>query len=63
MVGGVAAGVDFAEVLDAHFGVDGGGFEFFVAEELLDDADVRLAFERVGGAGDGSRRGSRCGLV
>lgn len=24
-LGGVAAGVDFAEVLDAHFGVNGGG--------------------------------------
>jgi hypothetical protein len=50
LVGGVAAGVDFAEVLDADLGVDGGGFEFFVAEELLDDADVGPAFEQVGGA-------------
>ena len=46
----MAAGVDFAEVLDAELGVDGGGFEFFVAEELLDDTDVGPAFEQVGGA-------------
>ena len=50
LVGGVAAGVDFAEVLDADLGVNGGGFEFFVAEELLDDADVGPAFEQMGGA-------------
>ena len=42
--------MDFAKVLDADFGVNGGGFELFVAEELLDDADVGPAFEHVGGA-------------
>lgn len=39
------------EFLDAHVGVDGGGFELGVSEELLDVADVRAAFEHVRGAG------------
>lgn len=42
--------MDFAQLLDAHFGVDGGGFELFVAEELLDEADVRSAVQEVAGA-------------
>ena len=36
--------VDFAEVFDRDFGVDGGGVEAFVAEELLDEADVGSIF-------------------
>jgi len=31
-------------LLDAHLGVDAGGFELFVAEALLDEADVGSAF-------------------
>ena len=43
--------VDEFEQLDAYLGVDGGGFEFFVTEELLDEADVGSAYKHVGGAG------------
>ena len=43
--------MDFLKLLDRDFGVNGGRFEFFVAEELLDEADVRTAFEQVRGAG------------
>lgn len=32
--------VDGFELLDAHLGVNGRGFELFVAEKLLDEADV-----------------------
>jgi len=39
------------ELCDTHLGVDAGGFELFVAEELLDKANIRSAFEHVGGAG------------
>ena len=42
--------VDLLELLDAHLGVNLGGGEFGVAEELLDEADVGSAFEHVGGA-------------
>ena len=42
-------GVDFAELVDAHFGVDGGGFELFVAEQLLDEADVGSVVVHLGG--------------
>ena len=38
------------ELFDADFGVDGGGFELFVTEKLLDVADVGSAFEHVRGA-------------
>ena len=43
--------MDCFELLDAHLRVDAGGFELFVAEELLDEADVGSAFEHVGCAG------------
>ena len=39
------------ELLDADLGVNGGGFELLVAEELLDEPDVGPAFQHVGGAG------------
>lgn len=45
------AGVDVLELGDADLGVDGGGVEVFVAEELLDVADVRPGFVEVAGAG------------
>ncbi len=48
--GGVGAGVDGFQLLDARLRVNGGGFELFVAEELLDEADVGPAFEHVRGA-------------
>ena len=47
----MAPAVDGLEFLDADVGVNGGGFELGVSEELLDVADVRAAFEHVGGAG------------
>ena len=50
-LGGVGLAVDGFQLLDAHLGVNGGGFELFVAEELLDEADVGTAFQHVGGAG------------
>ena len=43
--------MDGFELFDADLGVDGGGFELFVAEELLDEPDVGPAFQHVGGAG------------
>lgn len=36
----MAGRVDAAQGLDAHLGVDGGGFEARMAEEFLDVADV-----------------------
>ena len=42
--GGVGFTVDGFQLLDAHLGVNGGGFELFVAEELLDETDVCSAF-------------------
>lgn len=50
LLGGVGFAVDGFQLLDAHVGVDGRGFELFVTQELLDEADVRAAFEHVGGA-------------
>jgi len=47
----MAAGVNFLKLFDAHLGVDGGGVEFLVAEQLLDETDVRAVFQHVGGAG------------
>ena len=44
-------GVDGFELLDADLSVDARGFELFVAEELLDEADVGSAFEHVSRAG------------
>lgn len=43
--------VDGFEPLDADLGGECGGFELFVAKELLDEADVGTAFEYVDGAG------------
>ncbi len=51
MSGGVASGVDGLELEDGDVGVDGGGFEAGVAEQLLDVADVGPVFEHVRGAG------------
>lgn len=47
----MAAGVNFLKLLDADFGVDGRGVEQLVAEQLLDEADVRPGFQHVRGAG------------
>ena len=49
--GGVGLGMNELELADAYAGVDGGGLEVFVAEQLLDVADVGPAFEHVRGAG------------
>ena len=43
--------MDGFELLDAHLGVNARRFELFVAEELLDEADVGSAFKHVGRAG------------
>ena len=43
--------VDFLQLEDAHLGVDRGGVEVLVSEQLLDVADVGSAFEHVGSAG------------
>ena len=43
--------MDRLELLDAHLGVNGGGFELLVTEELLDEADVGTALQHVGRAG------------
>ena len=42
--------VDGFELLDAHMRVDRRCLKLLVAEELLDEADVRPAFEHVRGA-------------
>ena len=47
----MAAGVDFLQLADGDFGVDGGRLQLLVSEQLLDVADVRPAFEHVRGAG------------
>lgn len=44
-------GVDLEELVDGDLGVEGGGVEFGVAEELLDEPDVSPVFEHVSGAG------------
>lgn len=48
---GMAGAVDLLELLDADLGVDLGGGQFGVAEELLDEADVGSVFEHEGGTG------------
>lgn len=40
-------GVDFLELLDAYFGINLGGLKLLMSEQLLDEADVRAAFEHV----------------
>jgi len=42
--------VDLDQLLDADLGVNLRRFELLVAEQLLDEADVRAAFEHVRGA-------------
>jgi hypothetical protein len=41
---GMTGTVDLLELLDAHLGVNLGGGQFGVAEELLDEADVGSVF-------------------
>lgn len=43
--------VDFLQLLDADFGVNLGGFQFGVSQQLLDKTGVGTAFEHVRGAG------------
>ena len=43
--------MDFEELVDGDLGVEGGGVEFGVAEELLNEADIGSVFEHVSGAG------------
>lgn len=49
--GGVVVGVDLLEAFDGEVGVEFGGFELLVAEELLDGAEIGPVVEEVGGAG------------
>ena len=43
--------MDFLQLFDADLGVNGGGVELLMPQQLLDIADVRPAFEHVRGAG------------
>ena len=43
--------MDFLQLFDRDFGVNGGGVQLLVSEQLLDVTDVGPAFEHVGGAG------------
>jgi len=47
----MTAGVDFLQLADGDFGVNGGGLQLLVSEQLLDVTDVRAAFEHLRGAG------------
>ena len=44
-------GVNLLQLLDADLGVNGRGVEFFVSQQLLDEADVRPDLQPVRGAG------------
>ena len=47
----MGSGVDLLEFDDAHLGVERGGVELLMPEQLLDVADVSPVFEHVGSAG------------
>jgi len=47
----MAAGVNFLKLFDADLGVNCRGVEFFMAEQLLDEPDVRPVFQHVRRAG------------
>ena len=47
----MAAGVNLLKLFDADFGVNGRGVELLVAEQLLDEPDVRPVFQHVRRAG------------
>lgn len=47
----MAAAVNFLQLADVDLGVNGRGFQFYMAQELLDVPDVGAAFEHVRGAG------------
>ena len=47
----MAAGVNLLKLFDADLGVNGRGIEFFMAEQLLDEPDVRPVFQHVRRAG------------
>jgi len=49
--GGMGGGVDLLEFADGDLGVNLGGGEFGVAEQLLDEADVGPVFVHERGAG------------
>lgn len=46
---GMAPGMDFLQVFDAHFGIDGGCVQPGMPEQLLDDPNVGAAFQHPGG--------------
>ena len=46
----MTAGVDFLKPFDADFGLDGGGVEFLVPEQLLDESDISPVLQHVGRA-------------
>src|SRR5947207_3622784 len=47
---GMAAGVNFLKLFDADLGVNRGGVEFLVAEQLLNEPDVGAVLQHVRGA-------------
>ena len=49
--GRMTAAVNLLQLEDADLGINGGGFQVGVTEQLLDVADVGPAFKHVGGAG------------
>jgi len=48
--GRVGPGVDGLKLVDVDLGVNGGGLQFLVTEQLLNEPDVCAAFEHVRGA-------------
>ena len=47
----MAPRVNLSELGDGYLGVESRGFQFLVAQELLDEADVRSTFKHVSRAG------------
>jgi hypothetical protein len=47
----MAAGVNLLQLFDGDFGVNGGGVQLLVSEQLLDETDVGPVFQHVRGAG------------
>ena len=45
----MTAGVDFNQLVDRHFGIDGGGFQALMPEPLLDVTDVGPALSHASG--------------
>lgn len=48
--GGMAPSVSVVQLLDGEFGLDGGGVEFLVTEQLLDEPDIGSVLQHLGRA-------------